>query len=152
MTSVSSSALQRHSSVDLDRSVCSCLALPRTSMDAATTTTTATSASSSSTSNATEQAHLNGGDTSAEAPGTTTTTTTEELAPEEAIDRSGAMLGLVDSEVELELGSLAEIEKSAELDPELYQSIFEILPSDDALDQPNFNPVDYLNQLFPNGP
>ena len=34
---------------------------------------------------------------------------------------------------------------------ELDNLLSEILPSDDPLDDPNFNPIDYINKIFPNG-
>ena len=33
---------------------------------------------------------------------------------------------------------------------ELQAAIAEIIPSADPLDDPNFNPVDYINNMFPN--
>ena len=38
-----------------------------------------------------------------------------------------------------------------DIPPELDEILSEILPSDDPLDDPNFNPIDYINRLFPNG-
>jgi hypothetical protein len=35
--------------------------------------------------------------------------------------------------------------------PELYAAISEVMPSDDPLDEPTFNPIDYINHLFPTG-
>ena len=35
--------------------------------------------------------------------------------------------------------------------PELQQIISEIIPSTDPLDAPTFNPIEYINGLFPNG-
>ena len=36
------------------------------------------------------------------------------------------------------------------LTPELYKQLFDLFPSNDPLDDPNFNAVNYINQRFPN--
>ncbi len=36
------------------------------------------------------------------------------------------------------------------LSPEVQQAIAAILPSDDPLDKPDFDLVEYINELFPN--
>jgi hypothetical protein len=36
------------------------------------------------------------------------------------------------------------------LDPEVQQAIAAILPSEDPLDKPDFDLVEYINELFPN--
>jgi hypothetical protein len=38
-----------------------------------------------------------------------------------------------------------------ELTPELEKAIATVLPFKDALDSPTFNPIDYINRLFPDG-
>jgi hypothetical protein len=37
-----------------------------------------------------------------------------------------------------------------ELCPEVEKVLAELFPSDDPLDDPNFDPVAYINQKFPN--
>ena len=36
------------------------------------------------------------------------------------------------------------------LDPEVQQAIAAILPSEDPLDKPDFDLIEYINELFPN--
>jgi len=36
------------------------------------------------------------------------------------------------------------------LNPALQKTIAEILPSADAIDSPEFNPIEYINSMFPN--
>jgi hypothetical protein len=84
------------------------------------------------------------GDDSPDSSGSCSAAPSDELPLDHVMDSSSFA---IDSELE----ALAELEKGDHFDRDLYDSIHQLLPSDDPLDQPNFNPVDYLNQLFPNG-
>eukprot|EP00729_Bicosta_minor_P012793 gene12793-9347_t len=72
----------------------------------------------------------------------------EEEGGQQLVGEAGASVEEVDEEIEGSSVSL--LPDEVKLDPEVQQAISQAFPSDDPLDNPDFDPVDYINSLFPN--